>query len=326
VSANANVIVSKAFIWRRVHSLFGLMIVFYLVEHLTVNSQAALWLGDDGRGFIKLVNLIHNLPFLQVLEVMLIGIPILFHAALGIKYALTSRNNSMGCKKDKPVLSHGRNVAFSWQRITSWILIVGIFGHVVQMRFLDSPKKAVLNNEKQYLVKLNFDKGLYALSDRLSVELFNKEKINFLNDNFKSVGKEGKWTSAASIPYNVSAEIEATKRQSLTQEKSFIDVLNTYKINQTQVVAVSKNAGTAFLLMVRNTFKSPIWAILYTIFVIAAIFHGFNGLWTALITWGIILSYRSQKMMVNFAILLMLALGFLGLASIWGTYFINLRS
>ncbi len=326
MSANGNVIVPKAFVWRRLHSLFGLMIVFYLVEHLTVNSQAALWLGDDGRGFIKLVNLIHNLPFLQVLEVVLIGVPILFHGVLGIKYAVTSRNNSSGLKKNKPVLSYGRNVAFSWQRITSWVLIIGIIGHVVQMRFLDSPKKTVLNNEKQYLVKLNFDEGLYSLSDRLSVELFDREKINFLSSDFKDVEKASRWASASAISYSPEDEKKISEMQSLNQEKLFIIELNTYKLNQTQVVAVSKNAGTAFLLMVRNTFKSPFWAILYTLFVIAAVFHGFNGLWTALITWGVILSYRSQKMMVNFVILMMLALGFLGLASIWGTYFINLRS
>jgi len=326
VSANGNVIVPKVFVWKRLHSLFGLMIVFYLVEHLTVNSQAALWLGDDGSGFIKLVNLIHNLPFLQVLEVVLIGVPILFHGVLGIKYAVTSRNNSIGLKKDRPVLSYGRNVAFSWQRITSWVLIIGIVGHVVQMRFLDSPKRAVLNNEKQYLVRLDFDEGLYSLSNRLNVELFDREKISSLNNGFKEVEEESKWTSASSISYSTEDEKKISKIQNLNQEKSFIEELNTYKLNHTQVVAVSENAGTAFLLMVRNTFKSPVWAILYTLFVIAAVFHGFNGLWTALITWGVILSYRSQKMMVNFVILLMLALGFLGLASIWGTYFINLRS
>ncbi|PIS00392.1 MAG: hypothetical protein COT84_07745, partial [Chlamydiae bacterium CG10_big_fil_rev_8_21_14_0_10_35_9] len=174
MSANSNVVVPKAFIWRRVHSLFGLMIVLYLVEHLTVNSQAALWLGSDGYGFIRLVNLIHSLPFLQVLEIVLIGIPILFHGIIGIKYALTSKNNSMGFQKSKPILSYGRNRAFSWQRITSWILVVGIVGHVVQMRFLDCPQKAVVNNEKQYLVKLNFDEGLYSLSDRLDVEIFDR--------------------------------------------------------------------------------------------------------------------------------------------------------
>ncbi len=47
---------SREFIGRRVHSLMGLWLVVFLTEHLIVNSQAALWIGDDGHGFVLLVN------------------------------------------------------------------------------------------------------------------------------------------------------------------------------------------------------------------------------------------------------------------------------
>lgn len=34
----------SAFIWRRAHSLTGLWLVLFLIEHLLTNSQAALFL------------------------------------------------------------------------------------------------------------------------------------------------------------------------------------------------------------------------------------------------------------------------------------------
>jgi len=66
-------------------------------------------------------------------------------------------------------------------------------------------------------------------------------------------------------------------------------------------------------------------AILYTIFLLAAAFHAFNGLWTFLITWGFILSYRSQRAMLPVSYFGMILLSLLGLAAIWGSYWFNLR-
>ena len=66
----------RAFIWRRLHSLAGLWLVIYIIDHLLINSQAALLLGNDGRGFIHSVNAIHNLPYLSVIEILVLGVPI----------------------------------------------------------------------------------------------------------------------------------------------------------------------------------------------------------------------------------------------------------
>ena len=54
--------ISTSFIWRRVHSLTGFWLVLYLIIHLITNSQAALWIGDDGSGFVRLVNSLERLP------------------------------------------------------------------------------------------------------------------------------------------------------------------------------------------------------------------------------------------------------------------------
>ncbi|PIS00771.1 MAG: succinate dehydrogenase [Chlamydiae bacterium CG10_big_fil_rev_8_21_14_0_10_35_9] len=326
MSSQAKPVIPKAFVYRRLHSLLGLLIVVYLMEHLIVNSQAALWLGDSGIGFIKLVNLIHSIPFLQVIEIALIGVPIFFHALLGIKYALTSKSNVRSSKGKKPCLKYERNIAYSWQRITSWILLLGIFVHVVHMRFLEKPKEAELNNVPQYLVKLNFDEGLYTLAYRLNIRLYNQAQIadmqNIKNEGFVT----NKWTSPDSVPYSPLKEENVLQQQSLRDQQEFITTLSSYCLKDTQVVAASPSVGTAFLLMVRNVFKNPFWAIAYTLFVLSAAFHAFNGVWTAMITWGIILSYRSQKSMVKVAYGFMIIIAFLGLASIWGSYWINLRS
>ena len=80
------------------------------------------------------------------------------------------------------------------------------------------------------------------------------------------------------------------------------------------------------LFMVRETFKSLLMCILFTIFVLAAAFHAFNGVWTALITWGAILSYRSQLALRPIVWIGSALLIFFGLAAIWGSFWINLRA
>jgi succinate dehydrogenase / fumarate reductase cytochrome b subunit len=260
--------ISKPFLWRRIHSLMGLWLIIYLIEHLIVNSQATLWLGDDGIGFVKMVNALEGLPYLQVIEVTLIGIPILIHGYWGVKRALTSKYNCLPSDDTTPSLPYGRNKAYGWQRTTSWILLFGILAHVVQMRFVQMPEKIREGNETVYVVPLQTDPGLQSVADRIGVKLTQTEQ---------------------------------------------------------GFIATAPTPGKAMLLMVRETFKSPLMGILYSIFVLAAAFHAFNGLWTSLITWGVLLSYRSQKALLPLCWFGVALLAFLGLAAIWGSYWINLR-
>lgn len=261
--------VSPTFLWRRVHSLMGLWLVIYLILHLVVNSQATLWLGDDGVGFVQMVNTLEGLPYLQVIEITLIGIPILIHGYWGVKRALTSKYNCIPSNQTAPSLPYSRNKAYGWQRTTSWILLFGIIAHVVQMRFVQMPTKTDFDHQTFYVVSITNDTGLQSVADRIGVQLT----------------KEGD-----------------------------------------RVIARAPTPGKAMLLMVRDTFKSPLMAFLYSIFVLAAAFHAFNGFWTSMITWGVLLSYRSQKAILPLCWLGVALLAFLGLAAIWGSYWINLRN
>ena len=267
-----------AFIWRRVHSLFGLWLVLFLIEHLLVNSQAGLLLGESGRGFVTSVNAIHNLPYLQAIEITLLGVPFFVHLVWGVKYLLTGKFNSYRTDGSKPYLSYGRNRAYSWQRITSWLLIFMLIGHVVKFRFIDYPDHTEINGKEHYYATVNNDDGLASVAERLDAKLCQAEGA------FEGVS-----------------------------------------LKENQIIAAADNFGTISLLVVRNTFQNPIYVFLYTLFVLAACFHAFNGFWTFLITWGILLKYSSQKGGVKFAIGLMILIAFLGLASIWGTYWSNLR-
>lgn len=297
----------RYFFWRRMHSLMGLWLVIFLLEHLITNSQAALYLGEDGIGFIRSVNLIHSLPYLPVIELSLLGFPIAMHALLGIKYLRGSLSNSFPTDGTTPSLpQYVENHAYTWQRITSWILLFAIVGHVVQMRFLDYPSKAKVGSKTYYMVSLKKDPGIETLAARLGVELYDQEKS--VEEKISKVG---------------SYLVEQQKAQQLAE---FKEVLQMHLIEEGGVVAVAPSFGIAELLIVRETFKSPLMIFLYTIFVLSAVFHAFNGFWTFLITWGFTLSDSGQRISRNIASGLMFVIGALGLAAIYGTYWLNLYS
>jgi len=318
-------VVPKAFVWRRLHSLMGFWLVLFLTLHLVTNSQAALWIGDDGHEFVKIVNVLESLPYLQIVEIFLIGIPILIHGILGIKYALSAKHNASGGRGKKPRLSYGRNRAFNWQRYASWIILIGIVVHVVQMRFLDFPKDVVFENKEQYLVRLSFDPGLYTLSQRLWVSLYPAEEILDMQVP-KEVDFQSLFQDATDQEeYSALHKSRARDLQEEQEYRNWVIALKQFDLAPTELVAAAPSPGKAMLLSVRNTFKSFFWSIFYSVFVIATCFHAFNGLWTFLITWGALLSMRSQKSMIPVCISAIFILSFLGLAAIWGSYWVNLR-
>lgn len=260
--------IPSTFVWRRIHSIIGVWLIIFLCEHFLINSQAALFFLNDGKGFINLVNHIYSIPLLPVVEVLFLGIPFLIHMVWGVFYLRSGELNSFPTNGSRPALGMlRRNRCYSWQRITSWILLVGIVAHVVQLRFVEYPHKVVQEGVKYYQVRLHDDPGLRRVAERLDIEL---------------------------------------------------------KVEKDRLYAVAPSPGTAFFLLVRDMFKNPILVILYSIFVVAAAFHAFNGLWTAMITWGVTVSDRSQRLMGMVTRSLMWIVGFLGLAAIWGTYWTTL--
>ena len=315
--------IPKAFIWRRLHSLTGLWLVLFLMEHLLVNSQAALLLGDNAKGFIEMVNSIHNLPYLEMMEIFLLGVPILLHGIWGVRVLFQAKFNGM-------VKENGRNRAFTWQRLTSWILLIGIVLHVAKFRFIDYPDSLNQGDKSSYFVTVSIDQGLYTVASRLGVELYGSDQIEEeKKDLEKRQGEQALVAVSKTLPatedFNVQQQMILTSAQTYRQKIDWIKMLEKQKLEANEVVAVAKDFGTASLLTVRDTFKNPIYAVLYTIFVLAACFHGFNGLWTFCITWGVIIKVAAQQRVLRWAWGVMALVAFLGLASIWGTYWLNLK-
>jgi succinate dehydrogenase / fumarate reductase cytochrome b subunit len=308
--------IPHAFIWRRAHSLTGLWLVLFLIEHLFTNSQAALFIGDDGSGFVSAVNFIQGLPYLPVIEIVLLGIPLLIHGLWGIRYLMTGQYNVWPTDGSSPSLpQYPRNQAYTWQRITSWILLVGITAHVIHMRFIEYPSSAQLETQPHYMMRVESDNGLYTLAERLGFKLYNQQQIKEISQRIMS---------QPDVQMKNKTPEELVAAQTQREEYAWLAALEEWPLNENQLIAVSSSFGIAELLLVRDTFKNPTMILLYTGLVLATCFHAFNGLWTFMISWGITLTVRSQQLMRILATILMVLITFLGLAAIWGTYWFNL--
>jgi succinate dehydrogenase / fumarate reductase cytochrome b subunit len=114
----------RDFFYRRLHSLLGVIpIGAFVIVHLVVNYFAVY--GEES--FNRASEFMESLPFLLVLEIVIIYLPILFHAIFGVYIAFTARNN---------VASYGffRNWMFKLQRYTGIITFVFIAWHVWETR------------------------------------------------------------------------------------------------------------------------------------------------------------------------------------------------
>jgi succinate dehydrogenase / fumarate reductase cytochrome b subunit len=310
---------------RRLQSLSGLFLVLFLMEHLLTNSQAALFFGEDGKGFVDAVNFIYSLPYLPVVEAALLGVPILIHGVWGIQYLLEAKVNSYGSGGAEPVLKLSRNRAYTWQRITSILLVFGILLHVAFMRFINHPTHVDGPETQAFIVPLKMDPGLYTLSPRLGVTLYDEKSIAAF---VRTAEQHYNPTIPETLPQTFNSAISAQmeKAEAEKQQEMIAQALAEQPLRSGEVAAVAPSFGTAVLIMVRDTFKSVWICTLYSIFVAAACFHACNGLWTFAITWGITLTENSRRLFRFFSNIILATLLFLGFASIWGTYFINLKA
>jgi len=114
----------RDFFYRRLHSLLGVIpIGLFVVQHLIINHFAVY--GEDS--FNKAASFMGNLPFVLVLEIFVIYLPILFHAILGVYIVFVAKNNPGR-------YGFFRNWMFFLQRITGIITFIFIIVHVWQTR------------------------------------------------------------------------------------------------------------------------------------------------------------------------------------------------
>ncbi|GGE42400.1 succinate dehydrogenase cytochrome b558 subunit [Pullulanibacillus camelliae] len=115
---------SRDFVNRRLHSFLGLIpIGLFLVVHLTVNYFAT----RGAEAFDKAANFMEKLPYLVVLEIVFIYLPLLFHAIYGIYIAFQAKPN---VKR----FGYYRNWLFFFQRWTGLFLVIFLAWHIWETR------------------------------------------------------------------------------------------------------------------------------------------------------------------------------------------------
>lgn len=142
-SANQSFYERHHFLLRRLHSLLGIAPVgVFLFPHLITNSsivwgrflaqaQSEYPFGDAQRGvqmFQHEVNFIHSLPALPLIEWGCLFLPLLFHALIGIYFALSGRPNV----KAYP---YGSNWRYTLQRLSGYLGVFFIFMHITSLRY-----------------------------------------------------------------------------------------------------------------------------------------------------------------------------------------------
>lgn len=126
------------FILRRLHSLTGVVPTgVFLISHLLTNSSVA-WgnldsrAGEYGHGgvatFQHEVKFIHSIPYLFIIEVFGLWLPIAFHSILGFYYALSGKSNIAS-------YSYQDNWRYTLQRISGYLGILFIFYHIATLRW-----------------------------------------------------------------------------------------------------------------------------------------------------------------------------------------------
>ena len=114
----------REYFYRRLHSLLGVVpIGIFVVQHLIVNHFVVY--GEES--FNKAAGFMGSLPFVLVLEIVVIYLPILFHAILGVYIVFVTRNNTRK-------YGYFRNWMFLLQRISGVITLIFIAWHVWQTR------------------------------------------------------------------------------------------------------------------------------------------------------------------------------------------------
>lgn len=326
--------IPKAFVWRRLHSLTGLWFLIFLLEHLFTNSQAAIFFGFQENWFVNSVNFLHHLPYLPLIETLLLGVPMALHAGWGVYYMMTAKSNVRGRGGKAPGMKHERNKAYSMQRISAWVILFGIIFHVAQMRFIMYPYKAAMGTYTQSFGRYKVDPGLYKVSDDLKVSIYDtkaiemekqaldrmKNKISLVDKRLDEMEKSGSlyretYSSEMNDVYKSIVEYK--------EKEEFVKGLTHFSLASNEVVITSKKSADLILLNVRQAFQSIWICLIYTLFVLASIMHGCNGFWTFCITWGLLISRKAQESWVHFAYGLAFIMSVLGMMAIWGSYFFN---
>jgi succinate dehydrogenase / fumarate reductase cytochrome b subunit len=116
---------SRTFILRKLHQLTGIMpLGFFLLEHFYTNSKALSGAAD----FNTAVQDLQSIPYILLVEIGGIFIPLIYHAVYGMVITVEARPNNLH-------YPYSRNWFYTIQRVTGVILFFFITFHVLNFRF-----------------------------------------------------------------------------------------------------------------------------------------------------------------------------------------------
>lgn len=116
---------SRTFVLRKLHQLSGIVpLGLFLLEHFYTNSKALA----GAKAFNDAVSELQQIPYILLLEIFGIFLPLIFHAVYGIFITFEAKNN-VGR------YPFARNWMYFLQRVTGGILFVFILFHVLNFRF-----------------------------------------------------------------------------------------------------------------------------------------------------------------------------------------------
>jgi succinate dehydrogenase / fumarate reductase cytochrome b subunit len=116
---------SNTFLLRKLHQLTGIVPLgmFYFV-HLWTNSAAL----NGAKVFDDHVQDIHNFPYLLLIEIFGIFVPLVFHSVYGILISAEAKPNVLN-------YGYGRNWFYMFQRATGIFLFFFLLFHILNFRF-----------------------------------------------------------------------------------------------------------------------------------------------------------------------------------------------
>ena len=116
---------SRTFVLRKLHQLSGIMpLGFFLLEHFYTNSKAIA----GAASFNQALKDLQSIPYILLVEIGGIFIPLIYHAVYGLVITAEARPNNLN-------YPYARNWFYTVQRVTGIILFLFITFHVLNFRF-----------------------------------------------------------------------------------------------------------------------------------------------------------------------------------------------
>ncbi len=115
---------SKNFLLRKLHQLTGIVpLGLFFAVHMFTNAKAM----NGAKVFNEAVGDIHHLPFLLLIEIFGIFLPLLYHSVYGIVISTEAKTNIGN-------YGYGRNWLYLFQRLTGVFLFIFLLFHLLHFR------------------------------------------------------------------------------------------------------------------------------------------------------------------------------------------------